>query len=52
LKKYLLDSISNLPSPNGLKPADLDFNGKIDVLDFVLMRKYLLGMITKFHAEK
>ena len=52
LKKYLLGSISNFPSPNGLKAADLDSNGKIDVLDFVLMKKYLLGMITEFPAGK
>jgi hypothetical protein len=47
LKKHLL-GIEVLKDP---KLADLDGSGTVDVLDFSLLKKYLLGNITAFPGE-
>lgn len=51
MRQYLLGSITEFPSSDGLKAADLDASGTIDALDFVTMKQYLLGIITKFPAK-
>ncbi len=51
MKQYLLGSITEFPSVDGLKAADVDASGTIDAIDFVTLKQYLLGIITKFPAE-
>ncbi len=49
--QYLLRAISEFPASNGLAAADLDGNGGIDSLDYVLLKEYLLGKRTQFPVE-
>ncbi|HEX3027967.1 MAG TPA: beta-L-arabinofuranosidase domain-containing protein [Clostridia bacterium] len=51
MKQYMLGSIKEFPSPDGLKAADVDGSGGIDALDFALIKQYLLKMIDTFPAE-
>lgn len=44
MKMYLMGSIQEFPSENGLEAADLNKDGVIDSLDFAAFKKILLGI--------
>jgi len=47
MKKYLLGSIYDFPIQNDLEAGELNLDGVIDALDFAVLKKYLLGTISK-----
>ncbi|WP_243117187.1 dockerin type I domain-containing protein [Lacrimispora algidixylanolytica] len=44
---YLLESIKDFSVHNELAAGELNLNGDIDALDFAVLKKYLLGVISK-----
>ncbi|TYQ14895.1 UNVERIFIED_CONTAM: alpha-tubulin suppressor-like RCC1 family protein [Acetivibrio alkalicellulosi] len=51
-RRYLLEIISDFPSPNGLKAADVNGDGQINSTDYALLRRYILEIIDIFPAAK
>ncbi|RKD31822.1 hypothetical protein BET01_18800 [Lacrimispora algidixylanolytica] len=47
MKMYLLESIKDFSVHNELAAGELNLNGDIDALDFAVLKKYLLGVISK-----
>jgi hypothetical protein len=47
MKMYLLESIKDFFVQNDPVAGDLNLNGVIDVLDFAVFKKCLLGIILK-----
>ncbi|ADL50242.1 dockerin type I domain-containing protein [Clostridium cellulovorans] len=47
MKKYLLGTITSMPSANWQKVGDLNSDGVINAIDYAYFKKYLLGSITK-----
>ncbi|AUG56471.1 glycoside hydrolase family 9 protein [Acetivibrio saccincola] len=48
LTRYVLEIISEFPTPKGTSAADLNSDGIIDSLDCTLMQRYILEIIDKF----
>lgn len=44
MRRYVLDIIDEFPVP-GIEAADFNGDGKIDSLDYILLRRYLLDLM-------
>ncbi|MDQ2086550.1 dockerin type I domain-containing protein [Herbivorax sp. ANBcel31] len=51
LTRYMLEIISDFPSPDGMKAADLNGDGEIDSIDYTLLSRRLLDIIDHFPVE-
>ncbi|WP_373463341.1 dockerin type I domain-containing protein [Herbivorax sp. ANBcel31] len=45
LKKYILEITSEIPVRNKLDVADFNLDGKVDITDLTILKRYLLGLI-------
>lgn len=50
LRKYILEMISEFPSPSGKIAADVNNDTIIDTTDYSILKRYLLGIISSFPA--
>ena len=48
IKRFILNNISEFPSPTGMLAADVNGDGFVDVKDSLLVQRYVLGKITEF----
>ena len=50
IRRFILQTISEFPDPNGKIAGDVDRNGVINAGDYTLVRKYILRIIKDFNV--
>lgn len=51
MRRFILETIEEFPSQNGIAAADVNADGKINSIDYSLLKRKILGLIDKFPAE-